>query len=186
MSIYTKRGDWGKTSLYKTSRRASKDSPRIASVGSLDELDAVLGLAASLLGKKAEVISTKENLVKIQQDLFEIAAELATPKAKDSPFVCSGEKTRRLETLIDSLERKLPVLSGFIFPGGVPSGAALHLARSVCRRAEREVVAFSRSSYINPEILKYLNRLSDALFMLAREVNRLEKSPEIKKSGKSG
>lgn len=175
MAIYTKRGDRGKTGLFKSKRQVRKDSQRITAVGALDELNSSLGLAASLLRDT----DTDRVVVDIQQDLFEIAAELATPNPRNSLFKCAPEKTRKLEGLIDELEGQLPVLANFVFPGGGAAGASLHMARSVARRAEREVVRLSRISRINPEILRYLNRLSDALFVLAREANRVNKSPEM-------
>lgn len=175
MAIYTKRGDSGKTSLFESKRQVRKDSQRITAVGSLDELSSCLGLAASLIEDRVRV---KETMISIQKDLFEIAAEVATSDSSESPYKCKPEKTRRLEDSIDELEGRLPVLANFIFPGGSPAGAALHLARGVCRRLEREVVRLSHVWKVNPEILRYLNRLSDALFVLAREVNKINKSPE--------
>ncbi|MBI2267838.1 MAG: cob(I)yrinic acid a,c-diamide adenosyltransferase [Candidatus Blackburnbacteria bacterium] len=179
MSIYTKRGDHGKTGFYKSKRRVYKDNQRITVLGSIDELNAQLGLAKSLI---RDTDTDTDQVVKIlntvQQDLFEIAAEIASENPKHSPFHCKPEKVKRLETLIDKLEKELPQLSNFIFPGGCPRGAGLHVARSVCRRTEREAVRFARSQKVNPEIFKYLNRLSDALFVLARWVNKIDGIPE--------
>lgn len=175
MAIYTRRGDRGKTSLYNGGRR-SKDDRRICALGAIDELNSQLGFSSSLLPGRDRW--PKATIRQIQQDLFEIAAELATAKNKKSPFSMTSQKIKEIERQIDKFEGELPVLGSFIFPGGSPAGAALHVARSVCRRAEREVVALSRKEKVNPNIPMHLNRLSDLLFMLARKINRLDKSPE--------
>lgn len=178
MAIYTRRGDQGKTSLYSPhpgGNRKWKDDQRIVSIGTVDELNSQLGMVSSLLSGRAKEI--KGIIGRIQQDLFEIGAELAVPCDKPH-FSVTLKKVRGMEGIIDDLEGKLPALGNFIFPGGSPSGAALHIARSVSRRAEREAVRLSRKEKVNPNILIYLNRLSDLLFMLARKINRLDKSPE--------
>lgn len=176
MAIYTRRGDRGKTSLYSGDRR-SKDDGRVRALGAVDELNSQLGFVSSLLsqrGKKSKVL-----IKGVQQDLFEIGAELAVPHPKKPKYSMAAARARNLEKRIDQLEGELPVLGNFVFPGGSPAGAGLHVARSVCRRAEREVVALSRKEKVNPNILMYLNRLSDLLFMLARKINQLEKTPEV-------
>lgn len=184
MAIYTRRGDQGKTSLYSPSlggNRKWKDDQRIVSIGTVDELNSQLGMVSSLLSGRVKEV--KGIIIRIQQDLFEIGAELAAPHDK-SHFSATLKKVREIEGIIDDLEGKLPVLGNFIFPGGTPPGAALHIARSVSRRAEREAVRLSRKEKVNPNILVYLNRLSDLLFMLARKVNQLEKTPEGEWKGK--
>lgn len=176
MAIYTRRGDRGRTSLYEGKRRW-KNNRRVVVLGAIDELNSGLGFVSGFLSRRARKL---ESIIhQVQQDLFEIAAELATPQPLQKPrFLLGVKKVKEIERQIDYLEGELPVLGSFIFPGGSPAGAALHVARSVCRRAEREVVALSRKEKVNPNILVFLNRLSDLLFMLARKINQLEKSPE--------
>lgn len=181
MAIYTKRGDRGTTTLYGEKRRRSKSNERITAYGTVDELNSQLGLASSLLSRRGG--KPRSAIREIQQDLFEIASELATPPSRKPAVAIDAERTRELERLIDDLEEKLPVLANFIFPGGTPAGAAMHIARSVARRAEREVVALAKKEKVRPEVLIYLNRLSDTLFMLARQINHFEKKPEEKWRG---
>ena len=176
MAIYTKKGDRGLTSLYGESGQRRKDDLRIKAYGTVDELNSQLGFAISLLSAKSKGL--KPGLVTIQKDLFEIASTLATPSMQKPPFEIGREKTVRLEKIIDSFEGSLPVLQNFIYPGGSKAGAAMHVARTVCRRAEREIVTLANKEKVDPQILIYINRLSDTLFMLAREVNRLEKKQE--------
>lgn len=184
MAIYTKRGDQGKTSLYSPSpgeKRKWKDDRRVVSIGTVDELNSQLGMVSSLLSGRTKEV--KGIIGRIQQDLFEIGAELAAPHGNPPVgghhFSVTFKKVRKIEGIIDGLEGKLPALGNFIFPGGSPPGAALHIARSVSRRAEREAVRLSRKEKVNPNVLVYLNRLSDLLFMLARKVNSLCKTPEV-------
>ncbi|MEK7521551.1 MAG: cob(I)yrinic acid a,c-diamide adenosyltransferase [Patescibacteria group bacterium] len=182
MAIYTKRGDQGTTGIYGSDERLSKEDPRFEALGGIDELNSQIGVVLSLLN--AEQASLRGELLAIQEDLFEIASEVGTAKGKEPPFVCDSDKTRRLERFIDLQEGGLPVLGNFIFPGGSPAGAALHMARSICRRAERALVAHSRSQDVNSNVAKYLNRLSDYLFMAARLANHLVGTPEEKWKGK--
>lgn len=178
MSIYTRKGDSGTTALVGTLERVSKDAQRIVVLGSLDELCSQLGVAASFLTEIQR--SLLEEICSIQQDLFEINAELATVSPQESPFLADSDKARRLERFIDQQEAGLPALSRFIYPGGSAAGAALHMARSICRRAEREVVCLSRKEDVNASVARYLNRLSDALFVMARLANHLAGVPEDK------
>lgn len=171
MAIYTRRGDRGRTSLYNGKRRWKND-PRVIALGTVDELNSQLGFVSSLLSPRTRKL--EGIFYQIQQDLFEIASELASGK----PSFVTAKRVREMERVVDNLEAELPVLANFIFPGGSPAGAALHVTRGVCRRAERELVTLSRKEKVNPNILIYFNRLSDLLFMLARKVNRLEKYPE--------
>lgn len=164
MAIYTRRGDKGKTTLYGGITEISKSDPRIKSCGTIDELSSQLGLVSSLLTDR----KLKRVIHSLQQDLFEIGSEIATPEGLVSPFKLAKRKITKLERIIDGYWGKLPTLSQFVFPGGTPAAASLHVARSVARRAEREVVA---ADVINPNIIPYLNRLSDLLFTLARWVN---------------
>jgi cob(I)alamin adenosyltransferase len=166
LKIYTKTGDAGETGLFGGGR-VSKDDPRVCAYGDVDELNATLGFAAALepAGFESDVVQA------IQRDLFAIGAELATrDAAKVREHVGAGHVSA-LEQVIDRHEATLTPLKNFILPGGTPKAAALHVARTTCRRAERAVVQLAREEQINPIIIHYLNRLSDLLFVLARAVN---------------
>jgi len=168
MRIYTRTGDAGQTSLFGGTR-VSKSDPRVAAYGDVDELNAQLGLARA---STADADIDAE-LVQLQRDLFALGAQLADPARKISPRVekaILGEAdVQRLERLIDRLEAELPPLRHFILAGGSACGATLHVARAVCRRAERGMVALDPA--VDPVILMYINRLSDLLFVLARTAN---------------
>ena len=162
MAIYTRKGDKGKTSLFDGTK-VSKNDPRINAVGTIDELNSVIGV--SLVYIKDKVV--KRELEEIQNDLFEIGGALAFPYKV--PIDELSSRPEQFEKLIDNLTKKLPPLSSFILPGGGKAGSHLHLARTVCRRAERAITLLSNK--IDPTILVYLNRLSDLLFTFARFVN---------------
>jgi cob(I)alamin adenosyltransferase len=168
--IYTKSGDAGETGL-GDGRRVRKDHPRVAAYGGVDELNAVLGV---LLAQSAD-LPEAELLRSIQNDLFDVGADLCVPGAPDeaagSRLRVRPEQTARFETAIDRLNSCLTPLNSFVLPGGCPSAAWCHLARTVCRRVERDVVTLARTETINPEVICYLNRLSDLLFVLARVYN---------------
>jgi cob(I)alamin adenosyltransferase len=169
MKIYTKAGDDGLTGLL-ASGRVPKDDARIEAYGTIDELNALLGAArAHGLDGAADDLASR-----IQDDLFTVGSALADPNPA-GPFhsAITGAHVARLEAAIDALEAELPPLSRFILPGGTPGAAMLHLARTVCRRAERQVVRLRRTSGepVPGPLLVYLNRLSDLLFVLARVVN---------------
>jgi cob(I)alamin adenosyltransferase len=174
LKIYTKGGDAGETSLYG-GQRVPKDAVRVQTYGTVDELNAALGVALTLISDD-EVLTA---LLRIQGELFEVGADLATPMDRGStvPRV-RPEETIRLEMEIDRFEAELAPLRNFILPGGGPGGAALHMARALCRRAERHLVTLEFSEEINPEVGRYLNRLSDHLFVLARLVNQRAGIPE--------
>ncbi|MGH7520382.1 MAG: cob(I)yrinic acid a,c-diamide adenosyltransferase [Gemmatimonadales bacterium] len=167
MKIYTKTGDEGETGLFGGGR-VPKDDPRVRAYGDVDELNAAIGLVAALdpAGFEAGALEA------IQRDLFTVGAELATPNPAKLRAAVAVDQVNALEQLIDKHEAGLPALKNFILPGGTPKAAALHLARTTCRRAERSVVTLSRDQQINPVIIHYLNRLSDLLFVLARAVNK--------------
>lgn len=167
MKIYTKTGDAGETGLFGGGR-VPKDDPRVQAYGEVDEANAAIGFAAALepTGFESAALQT------IQRDLFTIGAELATPDAGKVRDALSADQVSALEQLIDKHQATLEPLKNFILPGGTPKAAALHLARTACRRAERSVVALARAQSINPVIIHYLNRLSDLLFVLARAVNK--------------
>jgi cob(I)alamin adenosyltransferase len=169
--IYTKAGDTGDTAL-GDGRRVPKDHPRVEAVGAVDELNAALGL---LLAHAPDL--PEHGLVQsVQNDLFDVGADLCLPPAD---VELPGQKLRvtaaqaeRLEAAIDRLNADLKPLTSFVLPGGTPAAAWCHLARTVCRRAERAVVTLMRAEAVNPRALVYLNRLSDLLFVLARVLNR--------------
>ena len=186
MKIYTRAGDRGDTGLFGGSR-VSKADLRVEAYGSLDELNAAVGLALSALQTDAQTVI--ELLIGIQSDLFNLGAELATPPERTgTPLTkrlraTSSEQVDALERVIDAYESLLPELQSFILPGGSPAASALHLARTIARRAERHVVSLSLQEPVNPEILRYLNRLSDLLFVLARVANQLSGVDERKWKG---
>lgn len=164
MKIYTKTGDAGKTCL-RGMECVDKDNPRVLAYGQVDELNASIGMVI------AHIQDTKINsiLLTVQYGLFTVGTCLAS--ADTSPKKITKRDILFLERSIDFYDEKLPTLKNFIIPGGKKGGAFLHFARTVCRRAERDTVALSKKEYIDPNILVYVNRLSDLLFVLARYVN---------------
>ncbi len=180
MKIYTKGGDGGETSLFDQTR-VSKADVRVDAYGEVDELNACLGAARALFTDN-ELIELAE---RIQRDLFAVGAMLADPSARIAARVTKAaigqDDVERLEQAIDRLETGLPPLRRFILPGGSPAGGLLHLARTVCRRAERRVIALgigANSDAADPVVVIYLNRLSDLLFVMARAVNQRAGVPE--------
>ncbi len=177
MKIYTKTGDQGETGLIGGAR-VGKDRIRVAAYGDVDELNALLGLVRA---QTAEA-SLRRLLHAVQRDLFALGAQLADPAARvgtrKKKAAVTESNVRRLERAIDAHESGLPRLSSFILPGGSATGALLHFARTVCRRAERSVVALSRGEALDPRLIAYLNRLSDLLFVLARFENHRRGEPE--------
>lgn len=177
MKIYTKTGDAGETGLLG-GRRVRKDDLRIEAYGTVDELNAFLGLARCE-ALPAEVATTLE---RVQNELFAVGAELATTNpAKRRPEFIAEAHIETLEREIDHLETKLPPLKEFILPGGNRGASQLHVARAVCRRAERLVVSLMNDpgSEVSPRMVKYLNRLSDYLFVAARAANWLAGVPDV-------
>ncbi len=167
--IYTRTGDQGETGLIG-GRRVSKDDPRVEAYGAIDELNAHLGAACARLADPDLVTLVQA----IQNRLFDLGAELATPlpgKAAAVPPI-AAQHVDVLERAIDQFEDALPPLREFILPSGSDAAAAFHVARTVARRAERRIVTLARTERLNPEILRYVNRLSDLLFVLARTVNQ--------------
>ncbi len=159
--LYTRTGDQGQTGL-GDGRRVQKSGPRVAALGEVDELNAALGLAAAWI-EQPEVHGL---LIELQRQLFELGAELAgIGQSRITAAMVSG-----LEALIDRFDAGLPPLRSFILPGGSPASAQLHLARAVCRRAERSLWRLAEQEGVNSASLKYLNRLSDLLFVLARRM----------------
>jgi len=182
MKIYTRTGDKGETSLF-TGQRVPKTDPIIEAIGAVDECNSAVATALSLLPADHSMDTIREQLVIIQHALFDAGASLATPRTRavDSKLKKTRfdhEEIKKLETWMDEMEEKLPGLKSFILPGGHPAGAALHLARSICRRAERRAIPLDAD--VADTVLIYLNRLSDYLFFVSRYVNYLMKSPEVK------
>ncbi|HVJ52481.1 MAG TPA: cob(I)yrinic acid a,c-diamide adenosyltransferase [Aliidongia sp.] len=168
--IYTRGGDRGETSLGDGSRVA-KHSVRVEAYGTVDEANATIGLCRLQAGDKPEI---DRMLMRIQNDLFDLGADLCTPEGKErhgSALRILAVQTDRLEAEIDAMNAKLQPLSSFVLPGGTALAATLHLARTVTRRAERLVTALAEAEPVNPETVKYLNRLSDHLFVLSRHAN---------------
>lgn len=177
MKIYTKTGDRGDTRLFDGTN-VRKDDPRVEAYGDVDELNALIGAAAAWL----DTSELTGMLADIQKDLFSVGAQLADPRFEErsnSKFQLADSRTIALEEAIDRFQTELPPLRQFILAGGGPAGAMLHVARTVCRRAERRVVNLAGRVPINAGVIVYLNRLSDFLFVLARLVNQREGRQEI-------
>jgi cob(I)alamin adenosyltransferase len=170
VKIYTRTGDTGETALFGGGR-VSKDHPRTSAYGDVDELNSAIGVVRATAPALFD-----ELLDGIQRDLFAIGGRLATPEPEKvakamAKAVLPPERVETFERTMDEAEGELPPLRAFVLPGGTPKAAALHLARTVCRRAERGVVRLAREEGVPAEILVYLNRLSDLLFTLARLAN---------------
>ena len=177
MKIYTRTGDRGDTGLFDGTR-VLKSDPRVDAYGDVDELCAWLGVVRAHAGLDRDLIDVLDHL---QRDLFALGARLADPAERIADRVTKASlgdaAVQRLEQWIDRFEDELSPLRRFILPGGSAAGAALHLARTVCRRAERRIVGLG-SAKVEPELLAYINRLSDLLFVLARVVNARAGLPE--------
>ena len=175
VKLYTRTGDAGETSLFDGTR-VKKNDDRVDAYGIVDELNAWIGLARSADPHG----SLDESLLEVQRDIFALGAQLADPAdklaARVTKAVLTDADVDRLERLIDQLEAELPPLRRFILAGGTPAGSALHVARTVCRRAERRIVALEPA--VEPVLLRYVNRLSDLLFVLARAANHRAGVPE--------
>ena len=180
VKIYTKTGDAGETGLFDGTR-VSKHSPRVEAYGDVDELNALIGTALSFIRDDEEI---RDCLLTVQRDLFTVGAQLADPSARveakrGDKAAFGDDKITQIENWIDQFESSLPPLRQFILPGGSKGGAALHHARTVCRRAERRVVELSEVIELSVLLITYLNRLSDFLFITARVENQRQKRPEI-------
>ena len=168
MKIYTRSGDQGETSLFG-GRRVAKHDQRLAVYGTIDELNSALGVVRAL--DVPEEID--QAVARIQHELFALGAELATPDASDSrEGQLADRHVDRLEADIDRWEADLPPLKQFILPGGSRSGATLHVARCICRRAERDLAALAAAETVRGVVLRYVNRLSDLLFVMARTASQ--------------
>lgn len=187
MKIYTRTGDKGQTSLFG-GKRVSKASERVDTYGTVDELNSVIGVAVSQISNRkpaspaggSQISNIKTELEKIQHDLFSIGAYLASPGSTNYEIRIAKlrKRTEEHEVLIDELTKMLPELGKFILPGGGKAGSHLHLARTVCRRTERRIIALSKKESVDPGVIMYFNRLSDLLFTMARFVNHKEKKKE--------
>lgn len=185
MKIYTRRGDRGETDLIGAGR-VPKDHPRVGAYGAVDELNAALGSAAALTPHG----DVRALLEAVQRHLFSLGAYLATPeerhRAPAGIRAPTDLEVTELEARIDTFEGELPPLQRFVLPGGTPVAAALHVARTVCRRTERILVSLDRAERLEPTAVRYLNRLSDLLFVLARLENRRAGVPDVEWEGRSG
>lgn len=180
--IVTKAGDGGKTRLV-TGEPVSKASARVAAYGAVDETNSAIGVARLHTNAKPTLDAILE---RVQNDLFDLGADLATPHAPDlkfEPLRIQLSQVDRLEAEVDQLNEQLEPLTSFILPGGSPAAAHLHLARAIARRAERDIVALADVEEISPDAIKFMNRLSDLLFVAARYANELGKADLLWKPG---
>jgi cob(I)alamin adenosyltransferase len=163
VKIYTKTGDNGQTGLYDGTR-IDKDSIRVECYGTIDELSSSLGFARSFI-EDADIVAI---ILKLQRDLFDVSGELATLNKDKLPKIITEDDVQYLENIIDHYIEKIPKVDKFIIPGSNKSSAALHVSRTICRRAERRLLTLSKHEEINPNLLKYINRLSDCIYSVAR------------------
>ena len=163
--IYTRGGDKGQTSL-GSGKRVAKHDPRVDAYGQVDEANAAIGLARLHTRGSADAM-----LARIQNDLFDLGADLCRPEPKEGDLRIVASQVTRLEREIDKMNAALQPLQSFVLPGGTPAAAYLHLARTIARRAERAMTALADNGSVNPEAIKYINRLSDHLFVLSRFLN---------------
>ena len=168
--IYTRTGDDGTTGL-GTGERVDKDSKRVEAYGTVDELNSLIGL---ILAEAKPYPEVESRLTRIQHELFDMGGELCIP----GTIVIGADAVEALENTLDEFNADLPPLKDFILPGGTKGAATCHIARSVCRRAERRVLSLAKEESVNDISVKYLNRLSDLLFVLARKINRDAGQPE--------
>ena len=181
--VYTRTGDRGETGLVG-GKRVAKDSPRVEAYGAIDELNSIVGLARAFNEENLDAAEAHQLLDgvlrQIRDELFDLGSELATPPEyfKEGMYRVGAEEIKRLEKLIDRCQEDLEPLKSFVLPGGGKIGAYLHQCRTVCRRAERDILRLSRTDEVNPTLLKYVNRLSDLFFVLARWISKQTGEPE--------
>jgi cob(I)alamin adenosyltransferase len=179
LKIYTKTGDKGDTGLIDGSR-ALKSDLRIIAYGEVDEANSHIGLVISNIKGNSNFADIEKILLHIQSDMFVLGAELANPKdVKDGKMLVKLEMVTSIEMYIDKFESELEPITYFILPGGSMESSLLHICRTVVRRAERSAVALSKKQKINPDILMYLNRLSDLLFVLSRVINKRQNCSDV-------
>jgi cob(I)alamin adenosyltransferase len=176
MRIYTRTGDAGQTGVI--GGRVDKDDDRVEAYGTVDELNCFVGQAVSLMGD-ARYDGLREDLVEIQQEIFDCGSDLALLKQELRPYKVTADMVDRLEAWIDQYDKEAPEISRFILPGGCAASSALHVCRTVCRRAERRIVTLARTQEINPEVRRYINRLSDLFFTVARAANVRAGVPDV-------
>lgn len=178
MKIYTKTGDKGKTSLYDNTR-VDKDSIRVESYGTIDELNSSLGFARNFIDDE----KINEIILKVQRELFDVAGELATKDSEKFPEKIDEKNIIELENIIDDYLSKMNKKEQFkfIIPGSNKGSAALHVSRTICRRAERRIVTLSRNDEVSPLVIKYVNRLSDVIYTLARYLETTLSYVDLKK-----
>lgn len=174
--IYTRTGDDGSTGL-GDGQRVAKDSARVEAYGTVDELNSAIGV---LRATGADTIP-QDLLARIQQELFDLGGELCIPGA----VAIQGSAVEALEQALDDFNADLPPLKDFVMPGGSPAGASCHMARAICRRAERRLCTLARTEAVSPDAIRYVNRLSDLLFVLARALNQAAAADEVLWSGSS-
>ncbi len=186
MTLYTGTGDDGTTGLFGGDR-VSKDHPRVAAFGTVDELNACVGLAAAACGATDPYESQLLDMFReLQSRLFDIGADLAAPmgsKHEDKITRIDGDDVKQVEAWIDEIDAENEPMKRFVLPGGTELAARLHLARTVCRRAEREVIALTRVGPVNEQLRIYLNRISDLLFAMARRANKQAGVPDVPWTG---
>jgi cob(I)alamin adenosyltransferase len=178
MKIYTRTGDAGQTGVI--GGRVAKDDDRVEAYGTVDELNCFVGQAmCHMVANKEKYADLLEDLLLIQHELFDCGGDLATLKPDVRPYKATSEMVDRLETMIDKYDAETPDITRFILPGGSLVSSALHVCRTVCRRAERRVVTLARTQQINEEVRRYLNRLSDLFFTIARTANFRENVADV-------
>lgn len=183
MTVYTRTGDKGQTSLFN-GERVSKDNSFVNALGVVDECNSAIGASLSFFPDSDACKTLKERLVIIQHALFDVGAALATPRTRATEKKLNMTRfdehaTEKLEQWIDEMDKELPELHAFILPGGHPSGAMLHLARTFCRTAERMIVPLNHEADVADCVFTYMNRLSDFLFVASRYVNHAVHCPEV-------
>ncbi|GIP38777.1 Cob(I)yrinic acid a,c-diamide adenosyltransferase [Paenibacillus sp. J31TS4] len=178
MNIYTRTGDAGQTGVI--GGRVDKDDMRVEAYGTVDELNSFVGQAMAVLTKHRESFADLlGDLLEVQHELFDCGHDLALLPKADRPYQVTEEMTKRLEEWIDKYDAETPDITRFILPGGEEGSALLHVCRTVCRRAERRVVTLAKTEETNPEVRRYLNRLSDFFFTVARLANHRLGQPDV-------
>ncbi|AOZ92079.1 cob(I)yrinic acid a,c-diamide adenosyltransferase [Paenibacillus crassostreae] len=177
MKVYTRTGDKGQTSVI--GGRVAKDDNQVEAYGTIDELNCFVGQAISFMGDDQIFADLREQLLEIQHELFDCGADLAFVNLSESKYKVTPELVERLELWVDTCEKENPPVERFILPGGHILSSTLHVCRTVCRRAERRTVTLGKEKDINPSVRKYLNRLSDYFFVIARTVNARKEVADI-------
>lgn len=177
MKIYTRKGDAGRTMVIGGS--ADKDHARIEAYGTIDELNSSIGMVISHMLQDDEYADMRTVLMQIQHELFDCGTDLARLDHGTAPFVIEASNVDQLEQWIDEYDQENPEITFFILPGGCTVASLLHVSRSLCRRAERRVVTLAKQVTINEEVRRYMNRLSDLLFVLARVANTRKQIPDV-------